>query len=107
MRADWPGAADADTVLRVDGGMVASDFTLQFLADILGAPVDRPVVLETTALGAAYLAGLAAGVCPSPADFAATWQRERRFDAAMDEATRVRKLAGWRDAVRRVLTGSG
>jgi glycerol kinase len=107
MRADWPGAAAADTVLRVDGGMVASDFTLQFLADILGAPVDRPVVLETTALGAAYLAGLAAGVCPPPTDFAATWERERRFDPAMDEATRVRKLAGWRDAVRRVLTGAG
>ena len=56
MRADWPAAAD--TVLRVDGGMTASDVTMQFLADILGAPVDRPVVMETTALGAAYLAGL-------------------------------------------------
>ena len=57
MRADWPAAGD--TVLRVDGGMTASDVTMQFLADILAAPVDRPAVMETTALGAAYLAGLA------------------------------------------------
>ena len=56
MRADWPGSAN--TVLRVDGGMAASDVTMQFLADILAAPVDRPAVMETTALGAAYLAGL-------------------------------------------------
>ena len=63
MRADWPAAA-TDTVLRVDGGMAASDLTMQFLADILAAPVDRPAVMETTALGAAYLAGYAAGVCP-------------------------------------------
>ena len=71
MRADWPAAAD--TVLRVDGGMAASDVTMQFVADILAAPVDRPVVMETTALGAAYLAGLAAGLCPDLAGFAATW----------------------------------
>ncbi len=62
MRADWPDAAD--TVLRVDGGMTASDIAMQFLADILDAPVDRPKVMETTALGAAYLAGLAAGLYP-------------------------------------------
>ena len=66
MRADWPGAQARATVLRVDGGMVASDWTMQRLADILDAPVDRPVVQETTALGAAYLAGLAAGVYPEP-----------------------------------------
>src|SRR5262245_17800803 len=103
MRADWP-AAGTDTVLRVDGGMAASDVTMQFVADILAAPVDRPVVMETTALGAAYLAGLAAGVCPEPADFAATWKRERRFAPAMDAATRERKWAGWRDAVARTLS---
>ena len=103
MRRDWPAASATDTVLRVDGGMVASDWTLQFLADILDAPVDRPAVLETTALGAAYLAGLYAGICPPPDDFAAKWRRERRFDPAMDEATRSRKLAGWQDAVRRVV----
>jgi glycerol kinase len=103
MRRDWPGGGATDTVLRVDGGMVASDWTLQFLADILDAPVDRPAVLETTALGAAYLAGLACGVCPGPDEFAGTWQRERRFAPAMDQATRDAKLAGWRDAVRRVV----
>jgi glycerol kinase len=102
MRADWPRAAD--TVLRVDGGMAASDVTMQFVADILAAPVDRPAVMETTALGAAYLAGHAAGLCPAPADFAATWQRERRFEPRMDAATRARKWAGWRDAVGRTLT---
>jgi glycerol kinase len=102
MRADWP-AAD-DTVLRVDGGMAASDFTLQFLADILAAPVDRPAVMETTAVGAAYLAGLAAGICPDLETFAARWICERRFTPQMDEATRARKLAGWRDAVARTLS---
>ena len=99
MRADWPAARD--TVLRVDGGMTASDVTMQFLADILAAPVDRPVVMETTALGAAYLAGLAAGVCPDLAGFAARWKCERRFMPRMDEATRARKWAGWQEAVRR------
>jgi glycerol kinase len=102
MRADWPVAAD--TVLRVDGGMTASDITMQFLADILGAAVDRPVVMETTALGAAYLAGFKAGVCPDPAGFSKTWRLDRRFEPAMDGATRARKWAGWQDAVRRVLT---
>jgi glycerol kinase len=102
MQADWPAAAG--TVLRVDGGMAASDVTMQFLADILGAPVDRPVVMETTALGAAYLAGLKAGVCPDPAGFSSTWRLDRRFEPAMDNATRTRKWAGWRDAVLRVLT---
>jgi glycerol kinase len=102
MRADWPVAAD--TVLRVDGGMTASDITMQFLADILGAAVDRPVVMETTALGAAYLAGFKAGVCPDPAGFSKTWQLDRRFEPAMDGTTRARKWAGWQDAVRRVLT---
>jgi glycerol kinase len=103
MRADWPAARD--TVLRVDGGMTASDVTMQFLADILDAPVDRPVVMETTALGAAYLAGLAAGVCPDLQGFAARWKCERRFTPRMDEATRARKWVGWQDAVRRTRTG--
>ena len=102
MRADWPAAAG--TVLRVDGGMTASDVTMQFLADILGAPVDRPVVMETTALGAAYLAGYQAGVCPDLAGFSATWRLDRRFEPAMDDATRARKWAGWQDAVARVRT---
>jgi glycerol kinase len=105
MHADWPGAAD--TVLRVDGGMTASEVTMQFLADILGAPVDRPVVMETTALGAAFLAGHRAGVCPNPEGFAATWQLDRRFIPAMDEATRARKWAGWQAAIARVRTPLG
>jgi glycerol kinase len=104
MRADWPAAADADTVLRVDGGMTASDWAMQFLADILASPVDRPVVMETTALGAAYLAGLAAGLCPGPEGFAGHWRLQRRFVPRMDEATRERKYAGWHEAVRRTLT---
>jgi len=103
MRADWP-AAGTDTVLRVDGGMAASDLTMQFVADVLAAPVDRPAVMETTALGAAYLAGYAAGVCPDLSGFAAKWRCERRFEPQMDADTRERKWAGWRDAVARTLS---
>lgn len=97
MRADWPDAGDA--VLRVDGGMSASDWTMQFLADILGAPVDRPNVTETTALGAAYLAGLQAGLCPLPEEFARNWALERRFDPAMPDTERDRRYARWQRAV--------
>jgi glycerol kinase len=103
MRADWP-AGGADTVLRVDGGMAASDVTMQFVADILAAPVERPAVMETTALGAAYLAGHAAGLCPDLPGFAAMWSCERRFEPRMDAAVRERKWAGWRDAVARTLS---
>ena len=104
MRADWPGAKGAQTVLRVDGGMVASDWTMQRLADILGAPVDRPEVKETTALGAAYLAGLQAGIYPEPAIFATTWRLEKRFSPTLDAAPRADLLKGWADAVSRTLT---
>ena len=104
MRADWPAAKDSAAVLRVDGGMTGSEFTMQFLADILGCPVDRPKIMETTALGAAYLAGLAAGLCPGLEGFAAQWRLDRRFEPRMDEAARERKYAGWRDAVRRTLS---
>jgi glycerol kinase len=103
MQADWPQAEESATVLRVDGGMVASDWTMQRLADLLGAPVDRPEIKETTALGAAYLAGLSAGLYPDPERFADAWRLERRFVPAMEPATRKRKLAGWRDAVGRLL----
>jgi glycerol kinase len=103
MRADWTGADD--TVLRVDGGMTASDWTMQFLADVLDAPVDRPMVQETTALGAAYLAGLKAGLLPQPAEFGRSWALDRRFAPEMASEVRAEKLAGWRDAVRRTLTG--
>jgi glycerol kinase len=97
MRADW--ATEAEGVLRVDGGMVASDWTMQFLSDILGAPVDRPVVTETTALGAAYLAGLRAGHLPRTREFAREWALERRFEPAMDETTRDARYARWKRAV--------
>ena len=102
MRADW--GASRETVLRVDGGMVASDWTMQRLADVLAAPVDRPQVFETTALGAAYLAGLHSGFYPKPAEFAKLWSLDKRFIPAMDEAERARKYEGWQDAVRRTLT---
>jgi glycerol kinase len=104
MHADWPQARGAETVLRVDGGMTASDAAMQFLADMLASSVDRPAVMETTALGAAYLAGRAAGLCPDLDGFAAQWRLDRRFLPAMDEATRERKYAGWKDAVSRTLT---
>jgi glycerol kinase len=104
MRADWPAAANSATVLRVDGGMTASDFTMQFLADMLAAPVDRPVVMETTALGAAYLAGRAASLCPDLDGFAKQWRLDCRFTPRMSAQMRERRYAGWREAVRRTLT---
>jgi len=103
MQADW-GDDDTAPVLRVDGGMSASNWTMQFLADILGAPVDRPEVLETTALGAAWLAGMRAGIYPDQPGFATGWQRDRRFEPQMDKETRDAKYAGWKDAVQRTLS---
>jgi glycerol kinase len=102
MRADWAGGGEM--VLRVDGGMVASDWTMQRLSDLLAAPVDRPVVLETTALGAAWLAGQKAGVWPDQEGFAARWRLERRFQPALADDTRMSLLAGWRDCVARTLS---
>ena len=104
MRDDWAqsGGTRAAPVLRVDGGMVASNFAMQRLADLLAAPVDRPVIRETTALGAAYLAGYHAGILPEPKRFADSWRLERRFVPSMPTSTREQKLAGWRDAVRRL-----
>ncbi|MBT3306455.1 MAG: glycerol kinase GlpK [Alphaproteobacteria bacterium] len=104
MKGDWSGAG-GDTVLRVDGGMTVSDWTMQFLADIIDAPVDRPRVLETTALGAAYLAGMHQGVYPDLAGFSDTWALDHRFTPGMDGDVRERRYTGWRDAVRRTLTG--
>ncbi len=104
MQRDWPGASGGETVLRVDGGMTASAWTMQFLADILGAPVDRPQIQETTALGAAWLAGMAAGVYPDAAGFAETWALDRRFLPEMAERGQDAKYRGWQDAVRRTLS---
>ena len=103
MTADWT-AQSAEQVLRVDGGMSASNWTMQFLSDVIGAPVDRPETLETTALGAAWLAGMQASVYPDIDAFAETWALERRFEPLMDEATRNQKHATWKRAVAATLS---
>ena len=106
MHADWPASSDgaAEAILRVDGGMSASDWAMQFLADIIGAPVDRPKVLETTALGAAWLAGMRAGIYPAQVEFAAIWALERQFTPTMSSVDKDRRYAGWKDAVRRTMS---
>ena len=101
MHKDWQ--QEAETVLRVDGGMVASDWTMQRLADILQAPIDRPVIAETTALGAAWLAGSRAGVWPDQQGFADSWRLDRHFDPQMPKQQRNQKVSGWNDAIQRVL----
>jgi glycerol kinase len=108
MRADWAAGRDGgvNPALRVDGGMSASDWAMQFLADITGATVDRPVVTETTALGAAYLAGLKAGLCPEPASFAKSWALERRFQPDMAEDIRAARYARWQRAVASVISAA-
>src|SRR5690606_23503865 len=86
----------------VDGGMVVNNWLTQALADTLGVPVDRPVVTETTALGAAYLAGLQFGLFGSLEEISSHWQCDRHFRPALDEPTRHARYAGWRKAVARV-----
>ncbi len=102
MQNDWQ--QDNAPVLRVDGGMVASNYTMQFLADILNAPVDRPQILETTAVGAAYLAGFQQGIFPDPVEFARSWKLDRQFTPQLDEEIRQHKYRGWQDAVQRTLS---
>lgn len=102
MHDDWADSGDA--VLRVDGGMSASDWTMQFLADILDAPVDRPIVLETTALGVAWLAGMKAGVYPDQAGFSKNWALERKFTPSMDDSVRERRFASWQNAIARTVS---
>ena len=97
MRSD---GARLDTV-RVDGGMVGNDWFAQYLADTLDIAVERPAQTETTALGAAYLAGLQSGVYGSLGELTANWRREREFAPAMQADARERAVAGWHDAVRR------
>jgi glycerol kinase len=99
MLADY-GEPIADLVFRVDGGMSANDWTMQFLADMLEVTVERPAFRETTAMGAGYLAGLEAGVYPAPEEFARGWSMDRRFDPTMNESTRNKKYRGWQRAVR-------
>jgi glycerol kinase len=92
--------------LRVDGGLAASGWTMQFLADILPARVERPVSLETTAWGAAYAAGLTRGLCPAPDVMMARWTAARAFTPTMDEVEREERYAGWRRAVAGVLAAA-
>jgi glycerol kinase len=104
MRDDILGAGGAGmpATLRVDGGMVANDWVCQWLADICAMPVERPMVIETTALGAAYLAGLGVGLYGSLDEIGQGWTCQKRFEPAMATAERNRLLDGWLDAVRRV-----
>lgn len=97
------GDATAPKSLRVDGGMVGNDWLCEFLAGILDIPVERPFMMETTALGAAYLAGYEAGLYPEPGAFKKSLKTERRFKPDMDDKDRKANIAGWQDAIRRVL----
>lgn len=101
MRADWGG--EAKVTLRVDGGMSASNWAMQSLSDLLGAAVDRPVMQETTALGAAWLAGMKAGIYPDQAGFAATWALDRQFTPTLEEDAREAAYARWKRAVDAVI----
>ena len=103
MTADWH-TTSAQATLRVDGGMSASDWAMQFLSDIIGAPVDRPKVRETTALGAAWLAGMRAGIYPDQAEFSANWALERTFTPSMENELRDQKYAAWKRAVQATLS---
>ena len=104
MRGDRGERSDVGTVLRADGGMSASDGAMEFLSGSRGASVDRPKVLETTALGVARLAGQRAQVCPGQEEFAAGWALDRRFEPKLDADTRSTRYAGWSDAVSRTLS---
>ena len=103
MSADWK-AMGVHPSLRVDGGMSASDWAMQFLSDIIGAPVDRPKIRETTALGAAWLAGMHVGLYPDQATFAAQWVCETEFVPEMEEAMRQDKYVSWKKAVNATLS---
>ncbi len=102
MIKDW--GTKAKTVLRVDGGMVVSDWTMQRLSDLLNASVDRPKILETTALGAAYLAGMHHDFYPEPETFSKQWSRDRRFTPQMSAIKREEKYMAWKNAVSRTLS---
>ena len=105
---DVLGAMEADSgiklaALKVDGGAVANNMLMQFQADILGVPVDRPQVIETTALGAAYLAGLAVGVWDSKEDLVSSWKLQNRFEPTMDPEKSSTYYKGWRKAVKHAM----
>ncbi len=102
MKNDIPHPLDA--ILRVDGGMAASDWTMQFLSDIIDAPIDRPAITETTALGVAWLAGMRAGIYPDQKGFSDSWALEKRFEPKMSSSIRDEYYDGWHNAVTRTLT---
>lgn len=104
MHADLKNVQIEESILRVDGGMSGSNWSMQFLADILGASIDRPEILETTALGAAWLAGMQAGFYPKKEGFAKSWKLEKRFEPQIKEEKRKDLYEGWKDAVSRTLT---
>ncbi|HXW71644.1 MAG TPA: glycerol kinase GlpK [Methylocella sp.] len=99
------GEKESPRALRIDGGMAANDWFCQFLADIVRAPVERPLVLEATAQGAAYLAGLTIGMFSGPSAVSAAWRPEARFEGRMDAAARERLIKGWKSAIARALRG--
>jgi glycerol kinase len=101
MQQDWGNTGQS--ILRIDGGMAVNDWAMQNLANQLSAPVDRPTVTETTAAGAAYLAGLAAGLCPKPEDFAKQWSLEKRFEPKISSVQADDLYAGWRRSVEKLL----
>ncbi len=103
MRQDFSSSKYSQTILRVDGGMSASNWTMQFLSDMLNSPVDRPKILETTALGAAYLAGLFIDFYPRPPEFSKNWMLDRRFEPEISATQREKKYAGWLACVDKVL----
>ena len=102
---DVLGAMEADSgitlaALKVDGGAVANNLLMQFQADLLGVPVDRPQIIETTALGAAYLAGLAVGVWTSKEELKSSWKLDVRFEPSMPKEEADKLYKGWRKAVK-------
>ena len=99
MQSDWHGDNQEKSVLRVDGGMTSSDWAMQFLADIINVSVDRPKTLETTAVGAAWLAGSAIGYYPPFDEFSRSWKRESNFAPIMPEEERARTYSAWKSAV--------
>lgn len=103
MAADMGGALTS-SAMRVDGGMASSDWTMQFLSDITDIPVDRPKILETTAMGVAWLAGMQAGFYPGQDEFASSWAAEKTYSPSMKPQLRETKYDGWKDAVSRTLS---
>jgi glycerol kinase len=100
MQSDWHGDNQEKSVLRVDGGMTSSDWAMQFLSDIINVSVDRPKTLETTAVGAAWLAGSAVGFYPPFDEFSRLWKSESHFVPMMQEDERERKYSAWKSAVK-------